>query len=324
MSFVLLLLLSLSTFVRVETGLSQATLAQLEARQNARLGAMVALGNLQKAMGPDTRVSARAELLSTATPGASGEADESNRFWTGVWDSSQDWLETAYTPDAAGPRDAQPYLPYKGNRENFAGTSRPRFQSWLVSLPLTERTDIDAPRTPVAVGSADSAPLARMRAEPLTGGSPQSTTIRAPLVEIDNGGGAIAWWVSDEGVKANITLTDPFRGQAEAQPVDDISRYLFPHRENFVATEWFGSTDFDDVDLIDRIRKLGSGTHAAWLAFGDASVSAEAEAAMLGAPIANSIFADYTLHTNGVISNNKKGGLRKTCRSPSGGTRPRC
>lgn len=310
MSFVLLLLLTISSFVRVESSLSQTTLARLEARQNARLGAMVALGNLQKTMGPDTRVSARAELLSAATPGASGEADESTRFWTGVWDSAQDWLETAYSPDAAGPRDAQPYLPYKGNRENFLGTSRPRFRSWLVSLPDDERSEINSPRTALAAGTNFSAPMAKMRVEPLSGGSVAERIIRAPLVNLEDGG-AIAWWVSDEGVKANITLTDPFLGQTQPTPTEDTSRFLFPHRENFAATDWFQNTDFDDTTLIERLRKVGVGDRSPWLAFRDAAISTEAETAFLGAPVANSLFSDYTIHSNGVISNNKKGGLRK-------------
>lgn len=88
MSFVLLLLISLVTFVRVETQTAAQSLKSLEAKQNALLGAMIALGRIQSLTGPDTRVTARADLLENS----SGVTDNT-RLWTGAWDSgSGDFL----------------------------------------------------------------------------------------------------------------------------------------------------------------------------------------------------------------------------------------
>lgn len=53
MAFVLLLLLSISTLVRVETSSAQTGEDRLSARMNAQLGAYIALGNLQKMAGSD-------------------------------------------------------------------------------------------------------------------------------------------------------------------------------------------------------------------------------------------------------------------------------
>jgi len=64
MAFVLLLLLSITTLVQVETQGSQIQLQQMEAEQAALLGLQLALGELQKTAGPDQRVSATADLLS--------------------------------------------------------------------------------------------------------------------------------------------------------------------------------------------------------------------------------------------------------------------
>ena len=64
MAFVLLLLLSITTLVQVETQGSQIQLQQMEAEQAALLGLQLALGELQKTAGPDQRVSATANLLS--------------------------------------------------------------------------------------------------------------------------------------------------------------------------------------------------------------------------------------------------------------------
>lgn len=53
------------------------------AQANARLALMLAIGDLQKSLGPDQRITAAAEILPAANPAAPGRA-----HWTGVWDTS--------------------------------------------------------------------------------------------------------------------------------------------------------------------------------------------------------------------------------------------
>lgn len=84
MAFVIMLLLSMTLLVRVETSNSSQALAQLRAKESARLALMMALGDLQRYAGPDQRVTARAEIL------GDGQFNESARFWTGLWDSSEE------------------------------------------------------------------------------------------------------------------------------------------------------------------------------------------------------------------------------------------
>ena len=55
--------------------------AQAEARANACMALMVALGELQKQMGPDQRISANVAILSET------ETDIRHPHWTRVWDS---------------------------------------------------------------------------------------------------------------------------------------------------------------------------------------------------------------------------------------------
>ncbi len=297
----LLLLLTLAFVAMVRLEMRQVTEYQRHqlAQANARLGANLALAELQRTLGPDTAVSARADILSTANPenpetGVSPfQAHESKRFWTGAWSSGQESLGGAA------------FRPYKGNRQG-------RFDSWLVSLPPARRRDILEVGGPIVPAPNQNVALAHIHAVPLAGGAPQRHPVLATLQTSANQKAYYAWWVSDEGVKANLTLTDPNLGQSQSG-VGDISRLLFPHRENFAATRWFGATEWDDEAFIERIQKLGAGTQSPWLAVREANLSPEAALVLGGAPgvPAASLLADYTLHSLGVLSNNKKGGLRK-------------
>ena len=82
MAFVLLLLLSITSFVAVEQQGSNIAKQQLSARQNALAGLQVAMGELQLLVGPDQRVTASADIL-----------EETNNPYTLVWhsDSSKGW-----------------------------------------------------------------------------------------------------------------------------------------------------------------------------------------------------------------------------------------
>jgi|GEM_PF-1133212 len=83
MAFVVMLLMSMTLFVRVETLRSDITRTQIKAKENARLALMMAVGQLQKHVGPDPRVTARAEILDD------NDFNMERRFWTGVWDTGQ-------------------------------------------------------------------------------------------------------------------------------------------------------------------------------------------------------------------------------------------
>ena len=63
MAFILLLVLGLTTILRVETTVSNQTVEMAKAQENAKTALMVALGELQEAMRPDQRVSAWSSIL---------------------------------------------------------------------------------------------------------------------------------------------------------------------------------------------------------------------------------------------------------------------
>ena len=118
MSLVFLLVVSLVSLVGTDLNLSELRKQKVIAQANARMGMMVALGEIQKHLGPDTRVTATADILDErvesgktyATPGqnydeglsvSSGiDLNENNEFnklafgqrhWTGVWKNRAKW-----------------------------------------------------------------------------------------------------------------------------------------------------------------------------------------------------------------------------------------
>ncbi|MCH8514527.1 MAG: hypothetical protein LAT83_23130 [Kiritimatiellae bacterium] len=89
-----MLLIMVLTFVAmVRSGLRDVVNHQhtLQAQANARLGADLAIGRLQELMGPDTRVSASAELFGGPESNLSGMPAPSAAHprWVGVWDAAE-------------------------------------------------------------------------------------------------------------------------------------------------------------------------------------------------------------------------------------------
>jgi hypothetical protein len=102
-------LLTLSSISLRSTGQSGA---MATAKSNARLALMLALGELQKQAGPDTRVTARADVL-----------DEKNPPVLGVWKS---WEGTNHV--TGGLTAGRPLSP-----GDYAAKKKARFLAWLVS-----------------------------------------------------------------------------------------------------------------------------------------------------------------------------------------------
>ena len=158
-------LLSLST---ISLRSSSRTDAQCQAQANARMALMLAVGQLQREMGPDSRISA---------PPDAGNPTGAKPRWTAVYD--------AWKTDAAN------------SAAKLTPTSRvPNFRSWLVSG--ADGTNVTSSNTVSLVGS-DSLGVNPAAVDP-------GDLVSAPLIEVSNLGkkGGIAWWTADESAKAKI------------------------------------------------------------------------------------------------------------------------
>ena len=161
------------------------------AKANARMALMIAIGELQREMGPDRRISATSEIL------ASSGAPVAKPNTTGVWDSWSDFNPNA-SPDYATEKTA-------------------RFRRWLVSS-----ADPAGPQSRDFVTSAWSGKTIELvGAGTLGTGADASAKVTAGLVPVSRGGkvqGAYGWHVADESVKARVNLyRDPSQNSTLAQ-----------------------------------------------------------------------------------------------------------
>ena len=165
-------LLSLSS-ISLRTS-SQGDAIQV-ARANAKVALLIALGDLQKQLGPDTRISSTADQIGTAGS-ATSSTPLAQRHWAGAY---QSWAATD-----------------KNRPQN------PTFLQWFVSGDPTKVKD---KAFAASVGSSQVVEIVSKNAVGATG---DPVTVPKVLQTLSTSGNSFAWWVSDEGVKAYIP-TDP-------------------------------------------------------------------------------------------------------------------
>ncbi len=166
-------LLTLSTITLRSAGQSDASAV---ARNNARLALMLAIGELQKSLGPDKAITANSEILS---------ANPAKPRMSGAWES---W---DYNPNAT--------------TVNYASEKTSRFRRWLVSTPEPS----DAINRNFATTPWTGQTVELVGNNSLGGNAQASDKSVAGLVPVSMNGkvqGSYAWHVSDESVKARINL----------------------------------------------------------------------------------------------------------------------
>jgi hypothetical protein len=210
LSLIAIGLLSLSA---VTVRSSSAELAKLEARANARLALMLAIGDLQKQLGPDQRVSAAAGILDESPESLSIEGVD-QPFWTGVW--STEWLG-----DTGSAENKSPWV----RNDLEGGLSDRRFEegydrekevlNYLVSG--NEGGRLERGDDMISAQNARLEENAILLVGPGTvedgAGGGDSQEVLAPRVATWKNGretGGYAFWVGDLGVKAHVAQVDEY------------------------------------------------------------------------------------------------------------------
>ncbi|MGZ0654379.1 hypothetical protein ACWPKS_02125 [Coraliomargarita sp. W4R72] len=214
MGFVLLLMLSISTLVQVELTTSSQLTKVNDARQNAYLGMMVALGELQQVAGVDQRVTARADLLEDADQ---SEDDAVTSIlqpnWTGVWDHDGNLL------------------------------------TWLVSGNEQQDPADGEFYAPEDVLPSDS--KVQMVAEQMIGADLGSVDVYVPLVDLPDNTGSFAYWIGDEGVKAKANYRAVSLATRALLP--DNAELMAPRQLGVGSTSgmsWLGAISQDRFEFL--------------------------------------------------------------------------
>jgi hypothetical protein len=186
-AFLVLILVGLATFTRVETQVAANSQQLSLARQNALMCMNIAVGHLQQYAGPDKDIAtARSEIISVTAP--------KQAYLTGVWDSTGSaitWLvsgnENSTNPTAVKPSDAILDTSGSGLTEPAAVDESYVFLVGKNSVDVTTALGqrIRLPKQPI-MAPAGSVP-----------GFSGAPTI-----------GNFAYWVGDEGIKSSASLVD--------------------------------------------------------------------------------------------------------------------
>jgi len=173
MTLLALMILGLLSLSTVALRRSSHDVLQAEARANARMAMMIALGDLQKAAGPDQRVTAVADMLSEDS---SRSPQSSRARWTGVWDTSD------YSPE---------------NPEDKA------FVRWMVSTGDPSDLADDGAARQVSLED----PITLFRATNPQGSEDTDASVAADRIPLGTTG-SYAFWTEDAGVKADLAWNE--------------------------------------------------------------------------------------------------------------------
>lgn len=213
LSLLLILVVVSTVMARIERHASWNAARIEQARQNALFALNAAVGQLQREAGPDQRVTARADILS----GTSGAAFN-QPYWTGVWKTSNPALPNApldsgTTTATFDQGNTSAIRPWSTNFNVVGGTNsaytvdpaNPNMV-WLVSNSGT--TPLNPATWTPSVGSTGT--FARNLGSSGTG---SAVAPLVPMVSSAAGAtgtiGKYGYWVSDEGIKAKVNLSDP-------------------------------------------------------------------------------------------------------------------
>jgi hypothetical protein len=180
---ILLTILAVGLLALSSISLRNATgqMAADKARANARMALMLALGELQKQTGPDTRVTARADIL-----------NEDNPPVLGVWKS---WEGTNH--ETSGASAGLPISPGSDYRQ----VKNAHFLSWLLS-----GTSASAISPSVVPDVSPGAGKITLVGTGSVGTGRDELQIHLPpsAVTTGKGKGSYAWWIGGENQKARL------------------------------------------------------------------------------------------------------------------------
>jgi len=247
MAFVLLLLLSMTTLVQVETTSAEIAKTRLIAQQNALAGALTALGELQQHCGVDQRSTATAGINDTnaTTPDIIDGVEHPQ--WMGVWRYDE----------ASQTKELETWL-ISGNQDKTR-------TNLLDPVDLLAQPSVRLPASPFA-NNANAADYVEAPID----------YVEAPIVymDADDKSDGFAYWVSGQQEKADVGI---------ALPTVDPTPTSIEGAEVLGGQYSLPALGFDSLDPSDPDLAKVSGLSQLPLISGVDATQLEATASALGA-----------------------------------------
>ncbi len=284
MAGVVLLLVTLSAFITIESRAAMNQQLATRARLNSLVSMRLALAHLQQEAGADRRSTARADITQ---PGVSAGSVR-NPMWTGVWRTDKPDLPPAWLVSGRGDQPAGTQSVSLFQAGNSADYHAGYWAPWQTPPSAATENMVDL----VGIGSALPASSNR-----------PSGIVSLPKVTLpdDDVLGRYAYWIGDEGVKARINLAD---GRSAAASAADR---IIALRSPVVA----GLTGLKGLDTLTRPEQLGhidTSRQLTLLSGFNAGAASDPD------PITNpekAYFHDLSFVSAGVIADSFHGGLRR-------------
>lgn len=269
-------LLTLST-ITVRKGALTADAA--EAKANARLALILALGDLQKLAGADTRITAAAATMIPVEGSGSTSAAGVPQI-TGVWRS---WEDGDQEEDGfVGPDyDLKAVLGSSEKEEPDSG----RFLGWLIS----DTMEPDATRPPTLTPGGGRVPMLSTGTLGDDLGPGEEVHLNPITLNSSSNSGGFSWWVSGENSKANISVAEEEKRDS-VDWRDALSSHAVPDGEALGLS----MTKAERAEYAPRMTSRLSVD----LAEGETGV-------------AGRNFHNFTAYSRGLLTNTNGGGWRK-------------
>lgn len=269
-------LLSLSA---VSMRSSSQSEARSLAKSHARLALMLAIGNLQKYAGADTRITAPSDIIEhQLTPSAPKGAP-----LTGVWRS---WEGSDHT--RTGTAAGRPIPPIYNSKMVAQANGTGRFLTWLISGQdtTTEPTSPSSFASKIAVSG--SVPL--MATGTLAAGDDRQVHV---IPQTINDKGAMAWWVSGENQKAR--LPEPYR----PTDISSAAQWSDINKSHSVPNPTTLGLDDSQPEYLNSVQKTASRSTVGLYTQNNAALKP------------HQLFYDFSVSSVGLLTNTATGGWRK-------------
>lgn len=276
MAGLVLLAVTISAFITVESRMAMNQQLATRARLNAIVSMRLALAHLQQEAGPDQRATARADI----TQPEATASKVRNPMWTGVWrtdlpDLPPAWLVSGRDDQPAGRQSVSLYQS-NNNPDYPEGYWAP----WMTGSAPAQRDEVPL--------------VGRGSALPEQGNLPSGLVVLPKIVlPDDETNGAYAYWIGDEGIKARINLAD--ERSRKTGDADQLIAIRSPVTQGMLK------------NLPDQAQLTRLGTIAELPLLSGISVALPG----VGGFHKRDYFHDISMTSAGVIADSRNGGLKR-------------